>query len=319
VRYDEYGSPEVLRLIDAETPEPGPGQVLIRAERVGLNYIDAVMRRGAGGAWQTDLPGSLTGEVVGHVERIGPGVAGVAVGDRVAALVAKDACADLVLAEADWLASVPADLDGATATALPMLAPLASGLLRLARLEAGETVLVHAAAGAVGHLAVQLAKQRGARVIGTTGTATKADAIRRYGADVVADSSTPEWTEQVRAAAAGGVDVVLDSLGGDATTQSLGLMAPYGRAVVYGALQGEQSTVTAMDLYGLKSISGFSFLGWRAARPEDVRAEVAALTEQLRTGTLRLAVAAEIPLDEVVKAHELLEDRTRVGRVVLSA
>src|SRR4051794_25674965 len=111
VRYDEFGPAEVLRVETADDPVPGPGQVLIRTERVGLNYIDAVFRRGNGGGWQPEKPGNLTGEVVGRVSAVGPDVAGVAPGERVAALVAEDACADLVVADADWLAPVPDDLD----------------------------------------------------------------------------------------------------------------------------------------------------------------------------------------------------------------
>lgn len=321
VRYDEFGPAEVLRVETADDPVPGPGQVLIRTERVGLNYIDAVFRRGKGGAWQPEKPGNLTGEVVGRVSAVGPDVAGVAPGERVAALVAENACADLVVADADWLAPVPDDLDAATATALPMLAPLAAGLLRFARVQAGETVLVHTAGGAVGQLAVQLAKQEGARVIGSTRTAGKAEAILQAGADEVVITGTPDtadWAGRVRELVPGGVDVVLDALGAGAMDANVGLLAAYGRVVVYGALDLEVPVVSVRQLYGLRSVSGFSSMGWRAARPDEVRAVMADLTERFRTGRLRLDVT-EVPLEDPVAAHRLLEESSRVGRVVLTA
>ncbi len=318
VRYDEFGPADVLRVVDAADPVPGEGQVLLRTERVGLNYIDAVHRSGTGGAWQPERPGNLSGEVVGRVERTGPGVRDVQEGDRVAALVAVDACADLVVADADWAVPVPPDLDAATATVLPMLAPLAAGLVRFARTQPGETVLVHTAAGGVGHLAVQLAKAEGARVVGSTGTAAKADAVRGFGADEVVDTWQADWAARLRELQPGGVDVILDALGAGSMEANLGVLAPYGRMVVYGALDRQVPAVDVRQLLGLRSVAGYSALGWRAARPDEVRAAITDLTERLRSGALRVAVAAELPLQEAATAHKLLEDRSRTGRVVLT-
>lgn len=315
-RYEEFGPADGLKVVDADEPVPGPGQVLMRAERIGLNYIDAVMRAGAGGDWQPEQPGNLTGEVVGTVVR--SELPGVAAGDRVAALVATDACAEYVLAGPDWLAPVPADVDPAAATVLPMLAPIAAGLVRFGRVAAGETVLVHTAAGTLGHLAVQLAKRAGARVIGSTGSPDKADAVRGFGAEAVVHTSDDGWPERVRELAPGGVDVILDALGGSAIEANLGLLAPYGRQVVYGALDRQVPSVSAHALFGLKSLSAFSSMAWWAAGPDEVRAEMANVTALLRSGALRVEVAAVLPLEEIADAHRLLADRSRIGRVVLA-
>lgn len=314
-RYEEFGPAEVLKVVDAAEPVPGPGQVLLRAERIGLNYIDTVMRAGTGGDWQPASPGNLTGEVVGTVVR--GDVPGVSAGDRVAALVATDACAEYVLADADWLVPVPAEVDPAAATVLPMLAPLAAGLVHFGRVGPGETVLVHTAAGGVGHLLVQLARRAGARVIGSTGSAAKAEAVLALGAEAVVHTTEEGWPERVRELAPGGVDVILDALGGSAVETNLDLLAPYGRQVVYGALDRQVPSVSAHALFGLKSLSAFGSQAWWGSRPDEARAATAEVTELLRTGELRVEVAAVLPLEEVVEAHRLLEDRSRIGRVVL--
>jgi NADPH2:quinone reductase len=237
----------------------------------------------------------------------------------VAALVAVDACAEYVLADAEWLVPVPDDVDPAAATVLPMLAPIAAGLVRFGRVAAGETVLVHTAAGALGHLAVQLARRAGARVIGSTGSPDKADAVRGFGAEAVVHTSDDGWPDRVRELAPGGVDVILDALGGSAIEANLGLLAPYGRQVVYGALDRQIPSVSAQALFGLKSLSALSSAAWWAARPDEVRAEMANVTALLRSGELRVEVAAVLPLEEIAEAHRLLEDRSRIGRVVLAA
>lgn len=315
-RYEEFGPVEVLKVVDAAQPAPGPGQVLLRVERIGLNYIDTVLRAGKGGVWQPEQPGNLTGEVVGTV--VQGDAPGVAVGDRVAALVATDACAEYVLADADWLVPVPDDVDPATATVLPMLAPLAAGLVRFGRVAAGETVLVHTAAGAVGHLLVQLARRAGGRVIGSTGSPAKAEAVRGFGAEAVVHTSDEAWPDQVRELAPGGVDVILDALGGSAIETNLDLLAPYGRQVVYGALDRQIPSVSAQALFEMKSVSALSSRAWWASRPDEVRAAIAEVTGLLRSGELRVEVAAVLPLEEVAEAHRLLEDRSRIGRVVLT-
>jgi NADPH:quinone reductase-like Zn-dependent oxidoreductase len=319
VRYHEYGGPEVLTIEDVDVPEPGPHQVRLRSEVIGTNFVDTRLRRGpqAGSLFVRPLPGTVTGDVVGTVDAVGPEVDRALLGQRVATLV-EDAFADWVLADAAWLAPVPDGLDDGAASMVPMGAPVALRALRSGQLASGETVLVHAAAGGIGHLAVQLARLLGAgTVVAAAGSAAKLDFARSLGADVVVNYTDADWPEQVRAAVPAGVDVVLDSVGGPTLLRSLDLLAPYGRAVVYGIAGGEFSPIPVTSLFALRSVTGFSLLAWRTARPDVARREITEITDYLVDGRLRTTVHASLPLAEAVAAHRLLEARSNVGRVLL--
>jgi NADPH2:quinone reductase len=301
VRYYEHGGPGVLRVERVPEPVAGPGQVVIRTEAVGTNVIDTVFRSGAS-PWPRPLPGALTGDVVGRVVH---GAGEFKEGDRVAGL-SEDAAADLVALEADWLTRVPESADAASATVLSMTAPLALGLLRAGRLEAGETVLVQSAAGGIGHLLVQLARHRGARVIGTASTEAKRDFVRGLGAEAVGYDE-----------AGGPVDLVLDAVGGEVFDAGLKLLAPGGRMITYGAIGGKLPTVEAHSLFELKWVTGFSMLAWRRARPEQARADVTEVSELWAAGTITTVIAERVPLTEVARAHEILDARANLGRVAL--
>jgi NADPH2:quinone reductase len=317
VRYYSHGGPEVLTLEDAALPEPGPGQVLIAVEAIGLNYLDVLMRRetAADSVYYRPGPGTVTGDVVGTVERTGPGTDSSLTGSRVAVLL-EDACAEYVVADADWLVSAPAELDAGTASTLPTMGAVARGALHLGRLGKGETIMITAAAGGIGHLAVQLARHLGAgTVIGAVGSAAKAGFVKELGADTVVDYSQPDWTDAVRDAAPDGVDVILDAVGGDTLLQSTGLLAPFGRAVVYGAADAHWGSVPLLGLATLKTLSGFSLLAWRAAAPDRARADIAELAGLLRSGELRVA-ATTLPLTAIAEAQTRYEDRAVLGRLV---
>jgi len=318
VRYYEYGGPEVLTVEEVEIPVPGPNQVLLRTEAIGTSFVDTAMRQGTSAFGALPLPGSPHGDVLGTVESVGADVTGTKVGDRVVSLVTPDAYADYAVTDADGLAPVPAGLDPAAASVLAMPAPVALRVLRAGHLAKGETVLVHSAAGGIGHLAVQLARLEGAgTIIATAGSPAKLDFTRKYGADIAISYADSDWAEQVRAAAPGGVDLVLDSVGGTIAAQSLELLAPLGRLVIYGAAGGELMDVPARSLYGLKSITGFGLLAWRAARPDEARRDITEVTEHAAAGRLEVAVQATLPLAEAARAHTVLEDRDRLGRVLL--
>jgi NADPH:quinone reductase len=193
----------------------------------------------------------LTGDVVGTIEKVGPDADPALAGTRVAVLL-EDAYADYVVADASWLVGVPASLGADTASMLPTAGAVALGTLRTGRLSQGDTVLVTAGAGAIGHLAVQLARQQGAgTVIAAAGSPAKLDFLKELSADVAIDYTQPDWSEQVRLAAPGGVDVILEAVGGQILHQSIALLAPFGRAVVYGAAAGDLP-------------------GWRAPQPRQV-------------------------------------------------
>jgi NADPH2:quinone reductase len=318
VRYHAHGGPEVLTIEEAPIPEPGPGQVLVRAEAIGVNYVDVQLRRETSpdSVYFRALPATLTGDVVGTVEQTGPDADPALTGTRVAALL-EDACADYVLAGTDWLVKVPAGLGAGAASMLPTVGAVAAGTLRAGRLAKGNTVLITAGAGAIGHLAVQLARRQGAgTVIAAAGSPAKLDFLKELGADVAINYRRAGWAEQVRAAAPGGVDVVLEAVGGNVLHQSIQLLAPFGRVVVFGASAGDMTSVPVLSLYAMKTVTGFSLLAWRAADPEQARADITELTGLFAAADLR-AVETRLPLAEVVQAHRLLGDRAVLGRLVL--
>ncbi len=191
--------------------------MLIRAEAIGVNYVDVQLRRETSpdSIYFRSLPATLTGDVVGTVEQAGPDTDPALAGTRVAALL-EDACADYVLADTDWLVNVPAGLGAGAASMLPTVGAVAAGTLRAGRLAKGNTVLITAGAGAIGHLAVQLARRQGAgTVIAAASSPAKLDFLKELGADVAINYRQADWAEQVRAAAPDGVDVVLEAVGGN--------------------------------------------------------------------------------------------------------
>ncbi|MBO0803168.1 MAG: zinc-binding alcohol dehydrogenase family protein [Nocardiopsaceae bacterium] len=319
VRYHAHGGPEVLVIEEAEVPSPGPGQVLIRTEAIGVNYVDVQLRRATdpGSLYYRRLPATLTGDVVGTIEAVGPDADPSLAGTRVAVLL-EDAYADYVLAETGWLVPVPPALGPEAASMLPTAGPVALGTLRAGRLVKGETVLVTSGAGGIGHLAVQLARQQGAgAVIATAGSAAKLEFLAGLGADVTIDHSRPDWADQVRASVPDGIDVALDAVGGAMLNAAIGLLRPHGRVVVYGAASGDFASIPVRSLFGgMKTVTTFGLLLWRATAPELARADIAHLAGLLKTGELR-AVTRPLPLSEVAEAHRLLESRAFPGRLVL--
>jgi NADPH2:quinone reductase len=304
-----------LQLDEADLPEPAAGQVQIAVEAIGANAIDALFRSGTS-PWPRPLPGKLTGEVVGRITQLGPETpTGLAVGDRVAG-VSEDAFAEYVVLDTDFLARIPADAEAGAATMMAMIGPLALRLLEAGRIPAGGTVLIQSAAGGVGHLAVQLARSFDVKtVIGTASSPARLDFVRSLGAEAV-DLTDPDWPAQVRALAPDGVDTVLDSVGGRVFDQGLDLVGPLGTMVTYGAITGELPSIPARALFGLRSVTGVSMLGWRAARPDLARADIAEVGRRWQTGDLRPAVHARYPLADVRDLHRELDARTPLGRLV---
>ena len=319
VRYHAHGGPEVLGIEETEVPEPGPQQALIRVEAVGLNYVDVQLRRETSpdSIYYRKLPSGVTGDAVGIVERVGPGTDPALIGSRVAVLL-EDGCADYVVADVAWLASVPEGLDVGAATMLPTIGAVAQGVLHIARPIEDQTVLVTAGAGAIGHLAVQLAKRQGTRtVIATASSPAKLAFARELGADIAINHTDPDWDEQIRRAVPGGVDVVVEAVGGDTLHRAIGLLAPFGRAAVFGASSGDLTSVPVRSLFALKTVSGFSLLAYRAAAADQLRAQISELADLLLKGELRAATDTRLPMSEIVEAHRLLEARAVLGRVVL--
>ncbi|MET8560294.1 zinc-binding dehydrogenase [Streptomyces flaveolus] len=323
VQFDRYGDPDVLYVAERPVPEPGPGQVGIAVEAVSVGHAQTQMRRDVFPApmWRPVFPVVLGGDVVGRITAVGPGVAALRPGDRVGAFTLYGAYAEQVVVDALTVVPVPEELDAAEAAVLPGTGLIALGVLRTGQLAKGETVLVHAAAGGVGHIAVQLARAAGAgQVIGTAGEAGKREFARTTGADAVVDHRSPHWAEEVRELTGGrGPDLILDGVGAEVLQQGIGLLAPGGRLVFYGSSGGELEIprVSVMDLIGIKYVTGFALSAWRLGRPHEYEAGVAELTRLLLDGQVKSAVHARLPLERAAEAHTILEARTQRGRVVL--
>ncbi|MDB5077148.1 MAG: NADPH:quinone oxidoreductase family protein [Chloroflexi bacterium] len=320
IRIHETGGPEVLRLEEVETPEPLEGQVRIKVAAAGVNYADIAQRNGAY-LTPTKLPTILGVEVAGMVDAHGPGVSSPPIGTRVAAMVARG-YAEYVLTQPGGLIPLPDELDFVRAAALPVQGITAYQLVRdSAQLQPGESVLVHAAAGGVGTMAVQIAKLMGAgTVIGTAGSSAKLELARRLGADVVVNYREEDWVDQVRAATGNeGVDVILEMVGGDIAEQSLNLVTEFtGRMVIFGAAGGEPARISSAKLMQRNiAVIGY-WLAPNLGRTDRIAQATNDLFKYLAAGQLEIIVGQTYPLAHVAEAHRALSDRSTTGKVVLT-
>lgn len=319
IRYDEYGGPEVLHVVDAPVPQVGPGEALVRVEAVGLNFADTMQRRNAY-PQPTPLPAFPGGEIAGTVEAVGEVVTAVAPGHRVMAVIDGGAYAEYAIAPAGMVFPLPPGLSDGQALALQVQGLTAYLLLtEAARLRPGESVLVHSAAGGVGSLAVQLAKILGAKsVIATASSAEKLDFARSLGADDAVDYTAPDWSRQVKDASGGaGVDIVLDAVGGDIFRRSFECLGPFGRLITYGNAGGEPSVVDTRQLtVPNQSVTGF-YLGGYMGRPQLIQDAYGVLLGNAVSGALMAHVGAVFPLEQAAEAHRRIEARQTTGKVIL--
>ncbi|MEV0170361.1 zinc-binding dehydrogenase [Streptomyces sp. NPDC050803] len=318
VEFREYGDPEVLKIVQAETPEPGPGQVTVDTAYVGVNFADLKAR--AEGYRVESLPFRPGLEVSGRIRAVGPGVEGLRPGQEVAALVGGGAYAEVVVADAATVFPLPQGLDLRTAATLPTVVPTAHALLHeVGRLRAGESVLVHGAAGGIGTVAGQLARAAGAgAVYGVVSSPAKADHALKYGYDEVFTADT--FADDVRRVTGGrGVDLVLDPVGGDTLRRGLDSLAVFGRLVSFGNASGDQPwQVGQPELYAQgRSVAGFSILALAQTAPEALRALAERAFAKVTDGTVDLPVTAEFPLAEAAEAHRLMGGRTSTGKLLL--
>ncbi|MDX3758714.1 quinone oxidoreductase family protein [Streptomyces mirabilis] len=324
VEIQEYGGPEVLRVVEAEVPTPGPGQVSIDVAYTGVNFADLKAR--ADGYRVPALPFVPGLEVSGHVRALGAGVTGLAVGQEVAALTQGGAYADVVAADAVTVFPLPPGVDLRTGATLPTVLPTAYALIHtVGRLQPGETVLVQGAAGGVGTVLGQLASAAGAgAVLGVVSSAAKAAYAREHGYDevFVTSSTTPSFAKEIREATDGrGVDLALDPVGGETLRASLDSLAPFGRLVSFGNASGAQPwQVGQPDLYPLAlSVSGFSILTLAQTSPAELRALTERAFRTVLDGVVSLPVTAEFALPDAAEAHRLMGTRTSTGKLLLRA
>ncbi|WP_406488678.1 zinc-binding alcohol dehydrogenase family protein [Streptomyces phaeochromogenes] len=324
VQVQEYGGPEVLRTVETEVPEPGPGQVSVDVAYTGVNFADLKAR--GEGYRVPSLPFVPGLEVSGRVRALGEGVSGVEVGQEVAALTAGGAYADVVVTDATTVFPLPSGVDLRTAATLPAVLPTAYALVHaVGRLQPGETVLVQGAAGGIGTAVGQLAKAAGASgVFGVVSGAAKAKYALDHGYDdvfvVPSTTDSVQFVDEVRAATGGrGVDLALDPVGGETFRASLASLAVFGRLVSFGnASSAEPWQVGQPELYptGL-SVSGFSILTLAQTAPSALRALTEKAFAAVAEGVVSLPVTAEFPLEEASEAHRLMGGRTSTGKLLL--
>ena len=310
IQITEFGGPEVLKVVEIPTPEPGPGEVLIRVDRAGLNFADTHQRHDqyVGGAELPMIPGQ---EVVGHREDTG---------ERVIAICGKGGYAEYVAAPADRVWPVPEGVDDGTALGLLIQGLTAWHLHRTAaQLREGDSVVVHGAAGGTGQMILQLARPMGAgRVIATASTEDKRARAEALGADVALDADPAGLAERIRAANQDrDVDVVYDMAGGATFDESFAALAPFGRIVAYGIATREQNEIrTGKLLRTSRSVVGFYF-NHVFERPGWAEAALADLFARAARDELRVEVGGTWPLAQAADAQIALAERRTTGKLLL--
>lgn len=318
IRVHATGGPEVLQLVEIPTPAPPPGQVLIRVEAAGVNFVDLYQRSGA---YRMATPFTPGQEAAGTVAALGAGVRGLAVGDRVACYSGGLAAyAEYVVAPADQVVALPAAVTTAQAAAVLLQGMTAHYLTCTTYpLSPGDSCLVHAAAGGTGLLLCQLAKRRGARVIGTVSTAEKAALAREAGADEVIRYTEVDFAAEVkRLTGDRGVQVVYDSVGKTTFAAGLGCVAPRGMMVLFGQSSGP---VEPLDPQVLNQRGSLFLTRPTLAHYVATRAELEQRTSDLfrwmRDGSLKVKIDREYPLARADQAHTALASRGTTGKVLL--
>ena len=319
VRAHRYGGPEVLQVDDIPTPQPGPGQVLVKIAAAGVNFFDTQLRSGL--YKFGPLPVALGNEGAGTVVAVGPEVEGVAVNDRVAWILAAGSYATHVLVPAKFIAPLPDRIEFADAAATIFQGLTAHYLARSAfALKAGDTCLIHSAAGGVGILLCQIAKHLGARVIGAVSSQAKAEIARGAGADDVIVYAEQSFDAAVKELTGGkGVRVVYDAVGAETFERSLNSLMPRGHLVLYGEASGLVPPFDPRQLLfrGSLSLTRTGLDHFVATRAEFLeRAE--AVFNWMSAGTIRQHIHRTFSLEQAAEAHRVIEQRESTGKLLLA-
>ena len=317
IRVHKTGGPEVLRYEQVEQPVPGPGQALVQLHAAGVNFIDVYHRTGL---YKVALPFTPGSEGGGRVVEIGPGVSEVKVGDQVASQGFTGSYAEFSLARADRLIVLPSGLSPRLGAAV-MLQGMTAHYLAFSTfpLNSTHTCLVHAAAGGVGLLLCQIARSRGARVIGTVSTEEKAALARSAGADEVILYTQQDFEAETKRLTKGaGVNVVYDSVGRTTFAKSLDCLAPRGMLVLYGQSSGPIDPVDLqiLSLKGSLYVTRPSLVHYAASRA-DLLERASAVLGWVAEGSLKVLIGREFPLSDAAAAHAELEGRRTTGKVLL--
>jgi NADPH2:quinone reductase len=318
VRINEFGGPEALEIEDIEVPEPGPGQARVKLAASGVNFIDVYQRTGL---YPGDLPRTLGLEGAGEVDAVGDGVEDISPGDYVAFASTPGSYAEYVVAPAETLVPFNATLVEARVAAAVMLQGMTAHYLTHSTfpLQEGQTALVHASAGGVGLLLVQLAKMRGATVIGTAGTEEKAQLAREAGADEVILYTEQDFVEETGRITDGeGVHVVYDSVGKDTFDGGLDVLRPRGYMVLFGASSGP---IDPVDPQILNQKGGLFLtrpsLAHYTATSEELLWRAESLFSWIGQNNLSVRIGGTYELSDVEQAHRDLEGRKTTGKLLL--
>ena len=324
VGVNTFGDASVLEMLDLPVPQPAPGEVRVRLSYAGLNFIDIYMRSGAykkSDTYKTPLPMVLGMEGVGVIDALGEGVGGLRPGQRVAWCIHRGAYAEYVIVPAWKLVPVPDEIDDQTACTLQLQGCTAHYLTHSAfALKAGQICLLHAGAGGVGQLVIQLAKARGAHVIATVGSAEKARIAADCGADHAILYNEEDFLPRVMEMTNGaGVDVVYDSVGRDTIARSIRSLRRRGTVINYGGASGLVEAVTPLELAEAGSVFFTRpHLADYMQNAEEIRSRTDDLFSRVQAGELRVAVDRVLPLEAASEAHRALEGRESKGKLLLS-
>jgi NADPH2:quinone reductase len=312
-----HGGPEVMVLGDFAIPAPRPDEIVFRVEAAGVNFIDVYQRSGL---YPVNLPAFLGNEAAGIVTAVGTKVRNFTVGDRVASAKAFGSYAEYAAAPAAQTVRLPANISTHQAAAVLLQGATAHYLAcDTFPLAPSHTALVHAAAGGVGHLLVQIARRRGARVLAVVGSEAKVDLAKEAGANEVVVSAREDFVAAAKHFTEGrGVDVVYDSIGKDTFERSLACLRPRGLMVSFGNASGPVPPFSPL----LLSQKGSLFmtrptLGHYTATPEELQKRADDLFQWISTGELHVRVGATFPLSEAAAAHRALESRATTGKILL--
>lgn len=317
-----FGGAQALEMLDWPVPEPGAGEARVRLAMAGVNYMDVYMRSGQyarSKTYATPLPLLLGMEGAGTVDAVGPGVDEPRVGERVAYCISRGAYAEHAVVPAWKLVRIPDGVDWPLATALQLQGSTAHYLTHsLFPLREGQACLVHAGAGGVGQLLVQLAKARGARVLATVGSAEKAAIARRLGADETILYRDVDFRAAVLELTAGaGVDVVYDSVGRDTIHKSIASLRRRGTCVMFGASSGQVEGIAPLELAEAGSVFFTRPHLADYMQPHEVRQRAAELFALATSGRLQATIDRTFPLEQLPAAHRMLEARETRGKLLV--
>lgn len=313
IRVNELGGVDKLTLEEIEKPIPEADEILVKVAAAGINYADTMMRSGNYLA-QPELPFTLGYEAAGTVEKLGESVTNLQLGQRVLATTSSGGYAEFATAKANSVIPIPDELGYSEANALLVQGLTALGLLNDTK--SGQSILIHAAAGGVGSLLVQLAKDKGLKVIGTASSEEKLEFVKSLGADKTINYSNDNWTEKVlEATDNNGADLIIEMVGGDIVAKNLKVLAAHGTMIVYGSASGEDFKISVLNLmYKNHSIKGYWLMN------ESVENRIRFIKELLghiASGKLKVEIT-EFPLENAKEAHQSIEDRKTKGKVVLT-